>query len=174
LKQVGGLKEVVAGDGRNLPDMKKAVSGRNAVIAIVGVRSLKQNSTVSDVMRILLQAMQEEGVRRLVCVSSYLLVATRPRVITPLFQWLLRHPFADRSAADQLVKSSQTDWTIVRPGRLLDQPATGSVRLQRHGKPFETGPYMICRADLTAVLLDIAESKEANKSVINVAWGKRK
>jgi putative NADH-flavin reductase len=171
-KKVIGLKQVVTGDGLNLFDVKKAIRKQDAVIAIVGVRGLGRTTVATDVTRILLKAMQEEEIQRLVCVSSYL---AGPATGQParFFKWLMRRPLADRLSADQLVMSTSLDWTIVRPGRLLDKPATGRVRQQRDWKEFEFSPVMIGRADLASVLLDIVENKDVGGSVINVSWEKK-
>jgi putative NADH-flavin reductase len=172
LLDVTGLKEIVTGDGLNLLDVKKAIHKQDAIIAIVSVNSLGQNSVVTDVTRTIIKAMQEEEVHRLVCVSSYLLEQTRRPWIAPFFQWLLRHPLADQLSADQLIMSSKTDWTIVRPMLLVDKPATGHVRQLRSGHHFESGPYKICREDVAAFLLDVVENKDDSKSIINITWGK--
>jgi nucleoside-diphosphate-sugar epimerase len=115
---------VVTGDGLNLFDVKKAIHKRDAVIAIIGVRGLGRTTVVTNVTRVLLKAMQEEQIQRLVCVSSYL-VGPATGQPARFFKWLMRHPLADRLLADQLVMSSSLDWTIIRPGRLLDKLATG-------------------------------------------------
>lgn len=173
LAHIGGLQRVVAGDGLRLTDVREAVRQQDAVIAIVGNRGLGPTTVATDVTRNLIQALQEEGVSRLVCVSSYLAgPVKKPPVVTPFFKWLLRRPLEDRRTADQLMMYSPLDYTIVRPGRLLDQPATGRVRMQKEGKPFDSGPFMIGRADLAAALLDVLTQADASRRVINVAWGK--
>lgn len=172
LAPINGLTRTIAGDGLNLSDIREAVREQDAVIAIIGNRGLGPTTVAADVTRNLILAMQDEGVPRLVCVSSYLAgPVSKPPVLTPFFQWLLRRPLADRRMADDLLTASRLDYTIVRPGRLLDQPATGRVRQQKDGKPFETGPFMIGRADLAATLLDVLAQADASRQVINVAWG---
>jgi putative NADH-flavin reductase len=47
LLDVIGLKEIVTGDGLNLLDVKKAIYKQDAIIAIVSVNSLGQNSVVT-------------------------------------------------------------------------------------------------------------------------------
>ncbi|MEC0256779.1 NAD(P)-dependent oxidoreductase [Paenibacillus lautus] len=171
LENITGLNNIVAGDALHVSHLKKAIENQEAVIAIVGDR---QTPVASESTKCLIQAMQECNVHRLVCVSSYLLGSTRPRGITPFFQWLLRHSLSDRLSADQLIISSKTDWTIVRATRLHDKPATGNVRLQKSGLEFESGPYGICRADLASVLLDTVTNKASINSIINATWGRNK
>jgi putative NADH-flavin reductase len=57
LLDVTGLKEIVTGDGLNLLDVKKAIHKQDAIIAIVSVNSLGQNSVVTDVTRTIIKAM---------------------------------------------------------------------------------------------------------------------
>ena len=52
-----------------------------------------------------------------------------------------------KADADAAVRESDRDWTIVRPGRLTDDPGTGRVRLQ--STPFRGE---IPRDDVAAVL----------------------
>jgi len=169
LADVRGLKDVVTGDGLNDSDVRRAVRHQDAVIAIVGSRGLKRTTVAADVMRNVVQAMQQENVVRLVCVSSYLLERASRQLAASFFKWLLRHPLADRRTADRIVMESPLEWTIVRPGLLVDKPATGRIRLQPGGTPFR-GSAKIGRADLASVLLDIAEKEETRRKVLNVAW----
>src|SRR5690606_3262256 len=57
-----------------------------------------------------------------------------------------------KARADRAVMDSDRDWTVVRPGRLTDDPATGSVRLARHVERGE-----IPRDDVAAVLAAVLD-----------------
>ena len=64
------------------------------------------------------------GIRRVVVVSA--LAADDFEVGSDdVFQIYLRA----KSEADELVRSRDLDWTVVRPGGLLDDPPTGSVQI---------------------------------------------
>lgn len=54
--------------------------------------------------------------------------------------------------ADVALRASGLDWTIVRPGRLTDGPATDSVRMAPRLPPGE-----ISRADVAAVIVAVLE-----------------
>lgn len=58
--------------------------------------------------------------------------------------------------ADAALRATDLDWTIIRPGRLTDDPATGRVAL---GPEVERGE--ISRADVAAVLVAVLERPEA-------------
>jgi hypothetical protein len=49
-------------------------------------------------------------------------------LIKPILRRALRESFADLRAAEDVVRSSELAWTILRPPRLTDKPATGRVR----------------------------------------------
>jgi putative NADH-flavin reductase len=167
LADVQGLHAVVSGDGRNLPDALAAVRGQDCVISIISAPGLGPSSTVSDVTKTIITAMQQTGVRRLICVSTHSLIATRPWLIVKLVKWIFRNPYADAAAMEQSVLASDLDWTIVRATQLIDGSATGRIR-RAHGD-FATGPYTIRRADLASILLDIAASGDEARAAVEVS-----
>src|SRR6476469_3497491 len=65
-----GLKQIIQGDALNLDDLRKALPGQDAVIAIVAPSDLKPTTVISHTTRNLIMVMQETGVRRLVITSS--------------------------------------------------------------------------------------------------------
>lgn len=152
------LEAVVQGDGRNLDDVRRAVQGQDAVISIVVGNNAPKETVATDVTRTVIGAMQEAGVRRLVCASAYPLLATRPWGAVQIVRWIFRHTYADLASMEKEVVTSGLDWTIVRPTQLTNKPATGHVRYERTSHDFSSGPYSISRADVALTLLDLAEN----------------
>lgn len=173
LFRVEGLRAVVHGDGRNLEDVRRAVRGQEAVISIVSPEGRGPTTVASDAARVLLAAMREAGVRRVVSVSVYALQGRRPWVLINLVRWILRRPYADFARMERLLGESGLDWTIVRPPRLTDGPATGFVRSEAGREDFAHGPYSISRADLAGVLLDLAADSSHIGEVLIVSTAKR-
>jgi putative NADH-flavin reductase len=63
----------------------------------------------------------------------------------------------DRDEQDRIVRASGLDWTIVKPPRLTDGPATGGVRA---GVDVRVGLLSrTSRADLAAFMLDEIERR---------------
>jgi putative NADH-flavin reductase len=151
LAGVRGIDRVIHGDGLNPSDIARAVEGQDAVICSVAPGH--SGTTVADVTRNLIQAMRQENVRRLILISSNLLDATRPLGLVQLVKFLLRHALVDDRQAELLVKDSGLDWTIVRPGRLTDKPATGRIRLV-YGGTIDSPPFSLTRADLATAIID--------------------
>ncbi len=57
-------------------------------------------------------------------------------------------------------------WTVVRPGRLTDQPGTGRVRLARH-----VGAVAVSREDVAAVLKTILDEDRTARCVLELVGG---
>lgn len=169
LAEMRGLHAMVSGDGRDPTAVQRAVRGQDAVISIISPPGLGPTTVGVDVARTIIAAMREAGVRRLVCVSSHSLVATRLWLVVQLVRWVFRNPYADAAAMERVVAASGLDETIVRPTQLTNGPATGRVRRLRDGRDFDGGPYRISRADLAAVLLDVAEGREESGGAIEVS-----
>jgi putative NADH-flavin reductase len=174
LAGIRGLKAVVSGDGRDFEDMRRAVSGQDAIISIVSSEGFGPTTVMSDVMRSELAAMREAGVHRLVAVSVSAIEGRRPWILINLVRWILRKPYADFSRMERLVRSSGFEWTIVRPPRLTNGPATGAVRSEAGVKELRHGPYRISRADLAATLLDLAADPKKPRNVLLVSEAKRR
>jgi uncharacterized protein YbjT (DUF2867 family) len=71
-----------------------------------------------------------------------------------------------KAAADAAVMASGRDWTIVRPGRLTDDPGTGLVNIE--SEPFGGE---ITRSDLAAFMAALVHDTRATRRVIYVNGG---
>jgi uncharacterized protein YbjT (DUF2867 family) len=71
-----------------------------------------------------------------------------------------------KAEADRELEASGLDYTIVRPGRLTDEPPTGGVRI---GNELERGE--IPRADVVAVLAAALPSQNAVGKTFEVVSG---
>lgn len=71
-----------------------------------------------------------------------------------------------KARADEAVMDSDRDWTIVRPGRLTNDPATGHVQLARHVERGE-----IPRDDVAAVLAAVLDTPATAGQVFEVVGG---
>ena len=68
--------------------------------------------------------------------------------------------------ADAALRESDLDWTIIRPGRLTDDPATGLVALGS-----DVGRGDIPRADVAAVLAAVIDNPATARKQWNVVSG---
>ena len=129
---------VVSGDVLNPSDVANAVAGQEAVLVAIGAGP-KRTTIRQEGTRTIVTAMQEAGVKRLVCMSSLGVGDSRQNlpfftkyVVVGIF---LRHAFADHENQEIVVMNSALDWTLVRPPHLKEGPHTG---IYQHGFPVST------------------------------------
>jgi putative NADH-flavin reductase len=147
--------QVFPGDSTHPSDVRQAVRGQDAVIdTIGGTTPYKSTDLESSSAHNIIQAMQAEGVGRLIVVSMMGIGDSKEQ--TPFwYEHLLMPTFLhgstkDKTAMEGEVKSSGLDFVIARPPLLKDDPATGQVKVLS-GE--ETG-HTITRADLADFLVD--------------------
>jgi nucleoside-diphosphate-sugar epimerase len=107
-----------------------------------------------------LQAASAAAVPRFVIVSS--MGAEAPPPGGDVFSVYLRA----KAEADQAVQGSDLQWTILRPGRLTDDPGTGRVRI-------ESAPFRgwIPRDDVAAVLAGLLHGDRFSRRVLYLNGG---
>lgn len=71
-----------------------------------------------------------------------------------------------KAEADEAVRNSDREWTIVRPGRLTDEPGTDRVRID--SEPFRGE---VARDDVAAVLARLLNDERAARRVLYVNGG---
>ncbi|MBP1778129.1 MAG: nucleoside-diphosphate sugar epimerase [candidate division NC10 bacterium] len=124
---------IVQGDVTRDPGpLADSVRGQDAVISALGVgNSLKSGGLIAASMKAIVAATEREGVRRLIFMSAYGVGATRidvPLLPRILMRLLLRDLYADKAAAEEDLRRSSLDWTLVYPATLTNGPATGQWR----------------------------------------------
>jgi uncharacterized protein YbjT (DUF2867 family) len=100
------------------------------------------------------------GAPRYVMVSA--IGAERPPGGDDVFSVYLRA----KAQADAAVTDSERDWTIVRPGRLTDDPGTGRVRIEPGGFTGE-----IPRDDVAALIAAVLADNSASRHILYVNGG---
>ena len=152
-----GLK-VMEGDALRAEDVLRAVEGQDAVVTTLGVPyTFKPVTIYSDGIRNILDAMERQGVPRLVAVTSGGTHPGRDPNNPLFFEYFLkpivgRTLYADMRRMEGLIQGTQLDWTILRPPRLMDKPPTGRITIA----PDEysvAGGSTVSRADLAAVIV---------------------
>ncbi len=151
---------VVTADLMDPPAIGPAVAGADAVLATFGPRGTGPTRVLGEGTRSVIEAMRKEGARRLVLVSGSIVTdegegpAMRYLVKPLARRTALRHVAADMRIAEEEIRESGLDWTIVRPPRLTSRPASGTYRtaIDRNLARGVT----VSRADLAACMLAVA------------------
>lgn len=145
---------VVVGDVLDSQPVAQVVQGQDAVVVALGSRDRSDRTVRSEGTANVIQAMESNGVPRLVVVSaggvgdSYQQV---PVMIKVLIKTLLRNTYADHERQEQYVRDSGLEWVIVRPAMLVDGPLTGQYHTGTAEEDLPGG--QVTRADVADFVL---------------------
>jgi len=145
----------------DLATVERAVRGQDAVVCVLGSGQKLTGTVRSRGTEHIIQAMQRTRVRRLICQTtlgagdSWSSLDFYWKYV--MFGFILRNVFADHERQEAIVRASDLDWTIVRPGAFVEGDRTGQYR---HGFPSSdrTSKLKISRADVADFLLKQLES----------------
>ncbi|WP_406172709.1 NAD(P)-dependent oxidoreductase [Streptomyces sp. NBC_00996] len=174
LTVTGGGLEIFRADVTDPEALRAAVAGRDAVLSGLGARSRKDAGVAARLTRTVLDAMEAEGVRRLLVVSAGPVgpdpegAALVDRTMRGLISGILKDVYADLKEMEDELARSTTDWTVVRPPRLQNKPVTGSYRTVVGGFPLK-GRF-IARADVAHAMLAMIDDPRTVKQGVGVAY----
>lgn len=158
--------ERMAGDARSAEDLKRALSGVDAVVLALGVPPdlgfiVGPVDLFSAATRALLPAMHEAGVRRLLAVTGFG-AGDSGQAISCLqrlpFKLVFGRAYADKDRQEQMIRDSGLDWTLVRPGVLTNGPATGRYRVLGSSAEWRNG--VVSRANVAQFIVSQLDSSE--------------
>jgi putative NADH-flavin reductase len=163
--------QIHVGDVRDAAAVAAALDGQSAVISTLGARRGQAVGTVrSDGTRVLVGAMEQTGVARLVAVStvgvgsSVAHMSSAARFLWPRIVGSERLAEADR--AEREIIGSSLAWTVVRPPRLVDEARASEVAV---GPEVAVGMQsQITRSSLASVLLDLASGNRSVHEAVTV------
>ena len=173
-------------DTVGLDVIRSAVNGADAVLSCLGPRSKAEAGIVTKGTKLIVTAMKEMGVHRLVVISA-VPVGTIPsparpnppktdpgdgwftsNVLTPIVKAAFRDTYRDLAEMEDVVRASGLDWTIARPPRLLDKKLTGRYRTDAvQNMP---GGRSISRADLAHFMVQSLERPQTIDQLVRVAY----
>jgi putative NADH-flavin reductase len=165
--------------------LTQALRGSDAVLSGLGARSAADAGVATRGTQAIVQAMRSVAVRRIVVVSAAPIgtVASPSRpdppkhdpgdgffmrhLLAPLTKTILRHHYADLARMEDVLRNSNTDWTVVRPPRLTDGPMTGRYRIA-YGQNLRRG-LSISRADVAHFMLGALGEPKTLRQVVGIA-----
>jgi putative NADH-flavin reductase len=162
-----------------------AVAGADAVLSALGPRSKADAGVAARGTKVVIQAMQAAGVRRIIVVSAAPIGTVpspgRPHpprhdpgdgfivryLADPIVKRALREHYADLARMEDVLRDSDLDWTAVRPPRLTSKPVTGSYRTAL-GQNIRRGLF-VSRADVAHYMLGILDQAETFRRTVGIA-----
>jgi putative NADH-flavin reductase len=168
------------------PDLLEAtVKGADAVLSGLGARTRADEGVATRGTAAVIAAMQATGVHRLIVVSAAPMgtvpspARPNPPRHDPGDGFFMRHlgarfartmyrtHYADLARMEDEVFASGLDWTVARPPKLDDKPATGTYRtaLDQNVR----GGFAISRADVAHAMLQCLDRPETIGHVVGMA-----
>lgn len=171
------LLQIVQGDVMQPQTFERYMDRQDAVISALGVKggpfNDKPTTLYSEGNAHLIEVMKKKGVKRAFFISSSAVVTSPAlpfyaRWATKVLQRLLRHMYADQLVMERLVKDSGIEYTIIRPPRLIDKPATGHYRVAINS--FLKNSLSISRADVAHFMIHHLGDRETFHAMVEIGY----
>lgn len=155
--------KIVEGDILDPVKVREAVAGQDAVLCALGLDKNKPSTVLSEGTRNILKVMEEEGVRRFICMSSAGILGNDSsfwfgKIFMPLF---LRHIFDDKRRQMNVIEESNAEWVIIRPVGLTDSPKTGTYKIN----PGNPTSWTIPRADVADFMIRLVTNRQYDRTM---------
>ena len=138
-------------------EMTEFVRAQDAVVFALGVDRGGATCLFSASTRVLISAMEQQGVHRLIAITGVGAGETRghggflyDRFIFPLFT---RQRYADKDRQEALIAASALDWVIVRPAAFSARAVTGRLRVRTRISP-KTTLRWVTRDEVATFVVD--------------------
>ncbi len=119
---------VVQGDVLDPPRVAATLAGQQAVLVALGTSRGSPRDVCSRGTRNIIEAMQQEKVRRVVVETAYGAGESRTGLYSRLLRVVLHGLMVDKDVQERYVRASGLEWVIVRPPRLTNGPRRGTYR----------------------------------------------
>jgi len=168
---------VVEGSAFDPIAIRKTIAGADVVLSALGARSLGKEDVLERAIPLIVAAMQETGVRRIIALGSVGAEDTsldkqpawrRWFVQKIVYNTFLKWPVASQRAQLAALSASGLDWTMVMPPMLLNSPGHGTFRID--GEALPRYGSRISRSDVADFMMkQIGDSQWIGKGVY-IAW----
>lgn len=165
LRAIGAEPVVFDLENQTAAELAEIISGADALVFAAGAGPASGPARKMTVDRdgaiLLADAAELAGIRRYVVISA---MAADDFIVgsAEVFQIYLRA----KAEADEIIRSRDLDWTIVRPGGLSDDPASGHVLIAER-----TGRGQIPRDDVAALVTRLVVDGTGVRSQFEVISG---
>ncbi len=173
IRQSSGLLEKINGDVLDPALVKSAVKDADVVFCALGMPLLNKDRLRTKGTRNIINAMNQTGVKRLICLSGLgagdsrtLLPALHRYVLRPT---LMRRLYKDHEEQEKLVMQSNLDWTLARPGSFVVGRQTGKYH---HGFTAKIAglTFKISREDVADFMLAQLDSDTYARRAVNLSY----
>jgi putative NADH-flavin reductase len=163
----------ILGDATNKADLLKSIQNAEAIIVTLGTsKNMKATTLFSDFAKLIVDIHNENKIDiPVIFVTGFGAGESKNYVswLVKLFlKYFLKDVYADKTKMEEIITNSDMNWTVVRPGRLLDKELTEKYRIENKlYKGINIGG--INRADVADFLIKQAENQTELKKYIAIS-----
>ena len=169
LEEKSSLK-MILGDATDKADLSKSIQNTDAIIITLGTsKNMKATTLFSDFAKLIVEIHREKKIDiPVIFVTGFGAGESKnyvPWLVKMFLKYLLKDVYADKTKMEEIITHSDLNWTIVRPGRLLDGELTEKYRVENSlFNGINIGG--INRADVADFLIKQAEKQTELKQYI--------
>ena len=172
IEEKESLRKLI-GDATIKADLLKSIQNADALIITLGTgKNMKATSLFSDFAKLIVEINKENKIDVPVLFVTGFGAGESgnyvPWMVKMFLKYLLKDVYADKSKMEEIITNSDLNWTVVRPGRLLDKELTEKYRVENKlFKGINIGG--INRADVADFLIKQAENQTELKKYIGLS-----
>ena len=135
---------VIEGNVFDADAVRRTVEGADVILSALGARSLKKEDVLERGVPLIVAAMQQTGVRRIIALGSAGALPDSLKKQPAWRRWIVQNivynTFLKWAVASQIsqwktLSASGLDWTMAMPPMLLNSPARGGYRIDGEALP---------------------------------------
>jgi putative NADH-flavin reductase len=164
---------MILGDATNKADILNSIQNAEALIITLGTgKNMKATTLFSDFAKLIVAIQEENKIDiPVIFVTGFGAGESKNYVswlVKVFLKYLLKDVYADKTKMEEIITNSDLNWTVVRPGRLLDKELTEKYRIENKlFKGINIGG--INRADVADFLIKQAEKQTELKKYIGIS-----
>jgi putative NADH-flavin reductase len=168
----------ILGDATIKADLLKSIENAEAIIVTLGTsKNMKATTLFSDFAKLIVEIHKEHKIDvPFIFVTGFGAGESKNYVswLVKLFlKYLLKDVYADKTKMEEIITNSDLNWTVVRPGRLLDKELTEKYRIENKlFKGINIGG--INRSDLADFLIKQAEKQTELRKFVAISGNRTK
>ncbi|WP_072802600.1 NAD(P)-dependent oxidoreductase [Rhodococcoides yunnanense] len=155
---------VGTGDASDARSLERLLRTGDVIISAIGPSGRKSNGLYTNAANAVVDATAGTGAERFIAITSSGVRSDDPghpwwyrKLLLPF----MRNTYSDMANMESVVGACTLDWTFVRPGRLVDQPATGHYRVENGSNP--VGGVSVPRQDVADFVIACTEDATWNR-----------
>lgn len=169
--------QIIQGDAKDPQAVRQTIAGCDVVLSALGARSLKKEDVLEVAVPLIVAAMKDLSIRRIIALGSAGALPTsldkqpawrRWIVQNIVYNTVLKWPVTSQIAQYAALSTSNLDWTMVMPAMLTNTPARGIYRIDPEALP--RNGSRISRADVADFMMQQIDNPQWVRNGVYITW----